>query len=270
LSIHRARRRFSQNFLVDDALIADIVAAVAPRPADLMIEIGPGLGALTRPLARAVKPLHVVEIDRDIVARLRTEFAPGDLVIHEGDAMQFDFAALGPALRVVGNLPYHISTPLLFHLSESVETLCDVHVMLQEEVVQRMVACPGASDYGRLSVMLQYRFEIEKLIDVPPSAFRPAPSVDSAVARMIPRGASARPARDEKLLEHTVAAAFAQRRKTLRNTLGQILSPDDFKVLRIDPQARAQTLGVEEFVRIADYRAERGDAAGPKESKEKS
>jgi 16S rRNA (adenine1518-N6/adenine1519-N6)-dimethyltransferase len=257
---HRPRKRFSQNFLIDDGLIAQIVETIAPRPADLMIEIGPGLGALTQPLARVVKPLHVVEIDRDIVAKLRHDFAHDDLVIHEGDALQFDFAQLGPSLRVVGNLPYHISTPLVFHLAESASFVRDMHVMLQLEVVERMVAQPGASDYGRLSVMLQYRFDIERVIDVPASAFRPAPKVQSAVARMIPREANARRALDEKLLEDTVAAAFAQRRKTLRNTLGQFLSSADFSALGIDPQARAQTLSVGEFVRIADYRVHKAVA----------
>lgn len=254
---HRPRKRFSQNFLIDDGLIAQIIDAIAPRPTDLMVEIGPGLGALTRPLARVVRPLHVVEIDRDIVAKLRDDFAPEALIIHEGDALQFHFAQLGPSLRVVGNLPYHISTPLLFHLAESASMVRDMHVMLQQEVVERMVAQPGASNYGRLSVMLQYRFDIERVLDVPASAFRPMPKVDSAVARMIPRELTVRSVRDEKLLEDTVAAAFSQRRKTLRNTLGQILTGADFSALDIDPQARAQTLAVEDFVRIADYRADK-------------
>lgn len=251
---HRPRKRFSQNFLIDEAVIADIVAAVAPRADDTMVEIGPGLGAITRPLARTVKPLHVVEIDRDIVARLRGEFPEEELVIHEGDALEFDFNLLGPRLRVVGNLPYHISTPLLFHLGESAQTLQDIHVMLQSEVVERMVAAPGASEYGRLSVMLQYRFDMEKVLDVPASAFRPPPKVESAVVRMIPRPAHALRARDERIFAQTVLAAFSQRRKTLRNTLAGALSPTDFVELGIDPQARAQTLSFADFVKIADYR----------------
>jgi len=251
---HRPRKRFSQNFLIDEGVINAIVSAVAPRAGDTMIEIGPGLAALTRPLAQVVRPLHVVEIDRDIVARLRSTFPPESLVIHEGDALELDFAALGPELRVVGNLPYHISTPILFHLAEAARALRDVHVMLQAEVVERMVALPGASAYGRPSVMLQYHFDIENVLDVPPSAFEPPPKVDSTVARMIPRAASAPRARDEKLLEETVAKAFSQRRKTLRNTLGGILTPSDFAALEIDPQARAQTLSVDDFVRIANYR----------------
>jgi 16S rRNA (adenine1518-N6/adenine1519-N6)-dimethyltransferase len=251
---HRPRKRFSQNFLVDESAIAGIVDAIGPRPGDRMVEIGPGLAAITRPLARVVRPLHVVEIDRDIVARLQRDFGADELVIHEGDALEFDFASLGPALRVVGNLPYHISTPILFHLFEAAGALRDIHVMLQAEVVERMVAAPGDSEYGRLSVMLQYRFEMEKVLDVPPEAFDPAPKVDSAVVRMTPRTGDWRRARDEKVLSERVALAFSQRRKTLRNTLGRALSAEDFAALGIDPQARAQTLAVEDFVRIADYK----------------
>jgi 16S rRNA (adenine1518-N6/adenine1519-N6)-dimethyltransferase len=266
---HRPRKRFSQNFLIDDGVIDAIVRAVAPNPSDLMVEVGPGFGALTGPLAEIVRPLHVVEIDRDIVARLRTAFPPGSLVIHEGDALEFDFAALGQRLRIVGNLPYHISTPLLFQFAR-ITQLRDVHIMLQSEVVERMVAAPASSEYGRLSVMLQYRFEMEKVLDVPADAFRPAPKVESAVIRMIPRAAPASRARDEQLFEETVKTAFSQRRKTLRNTLGSILAPSDFAALDIDPQARAQTLSVGDFVKIADYRAlqAKGDSAMGREPKE--
>lgn len=252
---HRPRKRFSQNFLVDERAIAAIVEVVGPHAGDSMVEIGPGLAAITRPLARVVRPLHVVEIDRDIVARLKHEFGPDELVIHEGDALEFDFASLGPDLRVVGNLPYHISTPILFHLFEAADALRDIHVMLQAEVVERMVAAPGDSEYGRLSVMLQYRFDMEKVLEVPPDAFDPAPKVDSAVVRMSPRSGQWRRAKDEKLLSETVALAFSQRRKTLRNTLGRALSAGDFEKLEIDPQARAQTLPVDDFIRVADYRA---------------
>lgn len=254
---HRARKRFGQNFLIDEGVIAGIVSAVAPRPEDVMVEIGPGLAAITAPLARVVRPLHVIEIDRDIVARLKERFRADELVIHEGDALDFDFSALGSRVRVVGNLPYNISTPLLFHLAESATVVVDIHAMLQAEVVERMVAAPGDSDYGRLSVMLQYRFDMEKVLDVPPAAFRPAPKVDSAVVRMIPRRVETLTARDERALSQTVAAAFSQRRKTLRNTLGGMLSGEDFAALGIDPQARAQTLSVDDFVRIANRRADR-------------
>ena len=254
---HRPRKRFSQNFLVDQTIIAEIIAAVSPQRDDTLVEIGPGLGALTRPLAAAVERLHVVEIDRDIVARLRDTFAAGHVIVHEGDALEFDFAALGRALRVVGNLPYHISTPLLFRLAENVASIRDIHVMLQKEVVDRMVAQAGSSDYGRLSVMLQYRFDMEKLIDVPGTAFRPPPKVESAVVRMSPLDATAPRAIDDAVLEQTVAAAFSQRRKTLRNTLGQLVTAEELDTLGVDSQRRAQTLTVEEFLKIADYRAQR-------------
>jgi len=255
---HRPRKRFSQNFLTDAAIIERIVSAISPQPGDRLVEIGPGLAALTRPLAAVVRPLHVIEIDRDIAAQLRNAFDAREVIVHEGDALEFDFTSLGPVLRVVGNLPYHISTPLLFHLRANAHALRDVHAMLQKEVVDRIVAPPGASEYGRLSVMLQYRFEIESLLDVPRFAFRPQPKVESAVMRMIPKPAGALNAQDESVLEDTVARAFAQRRKTLRNTLGGMLSAADFSTLEIDPQARAQTLSVEDFVRIANFRASRG------------
>lgn len=252
---HRPRKRFSQNFLVDEGVIEAIVRAIAPQADDLVVEVGPGLGAITRPLAERVRELHVVEIDRDIVAHLRAAFGPERLHIHEGDALEFDFAALGSRLRIVGNLPYHISTPLLFQFAAAARTLLDVHVMLQNEVVERMVAAPGASDYGRLSVMLQYRFDMEKVLDVPAGAFDPAPKVESAVVRLVPRPPQHLDAQDERILENVVKAAFSQRRKTLRNTLGSMLAPADFAALGIDPQARAQTLGAADFVRIANYRA---------------
>lgn len=252
---HRPRKRFSQNFLIDEGVIAALIAAIAPRADDCMVEIGPGLGALTRPLTETVRRLNVIEIDRDIVARLRSTYSADRLVIHEGDALEFDFGVLGKELRLIGNLPYHISTPLLFRFVAYSHLLRDVHVMLQSEVVERMVATPGASEYGRLSVMLQYRFDMEKVLDVPATAFRPAPKVESAVVRMLPRPADALRARDDRSFAETVATAFSQRRKTLRNTLGGCLSPSDFEALGLDPQARAQTLSVADFVKIANYRA---------------
>ena len=216
-----------------------------------MIEIGPGLGALTRPLASRVDHLHVIEIDRDIVARLRRSFPPDRLTIHEGDALRFDFAALGPQLRIVGNLPYNISTPLLFHVARCAPSIRDVHFMLQKEVAARMAAPPASSDYGRLSVMLQYRFELEKILDVPATAFRPAPKVESAVVRMRPRERAPEPRCDEALFAHIVAAAFSKRRKTLRNALKDYLREEDFVRLGLDPQARPQELAVADFMRIA-------------------
>ena len=254
---HKARKRFGQNFLVDFNIVRAIVRAIAPQPADNLVEIGPGLGALTRPLLERVAHLHAVELDRDIVARLAQEFPPEKLTLHQADALRFDFASLGENLRVVGNLPYNISTPLLFHLSECAHCIRDIHAMLQKEVVERMVARPSTPDYGRLSVMLQYRFAMEKLIDVPADAFQPAPKVQSAFVRITPYAAKPHPARDETLLAQIVAAAFGQRRKTLRNTLKAYLAGSDFAVLEIDPSARAENLGVAEFVRIAEHVAAR-------------
>ncbi|HSQ03137.1 MAG TPA: 16S rRNA (adenine(1518)-N(6)/adenine(1519)-N(6))-dimethyltransferase RsmA [Burkholderiales bacterium] len=253
---HVPRKRFSQNFLVDDSTIGAIVDAIGPHAGDNMVEIGPGLGALTVPLAAVVHPLHVVEIDRDLIARLRQRFPDGQVVIHEGNALEFDFTSLGSRLRVIGNLPYHISTPILFHLAAFEAVLQDIHVMLQKEVVDRMVALPGSSPYGRLSVMLQYRFTLEKVLDVPPACFRPAPRVDSSVVRMLPAPHSPR-ARDEALFGRVVAAAFAQRRKTLRNTLRNYLDDADFERLGIASTARAQELPVSSFLKMADDVADR-------------
>jgi 16S rRNA (adenine1518-N6/adenine1519-N6)-dimethyltransferase len=249
---HVPRKRFGQHFLIDQAVIAAIVAAVSPHRRDLMVEIGPGLEALTRPLSERLDHLHVIEIDRDIVARLRAAYPAGRVTVHEGDALKFDFAALGAALRVVGNLPYNISTPLLFHLANHAEIVRDIHVMLQREVVDRMVAEPSTAAYGRLSVMLQYRFNMERVLDVPPEAFRPAPRVESAVVRMIPFAQLPHPAADEAWLRKIVTAAFAQRRKTLRNALKPHFDAAALQRLGVDPGARAQELRVADFVRLAD------------------
>ena len=179
---HHAKKRFGQNFLVDEQIIADIIAAIRPEPADHMIEIGPGLGALTRPLLKWLNHLHVVEIDRDIIVRLEHDYPQDNpkskLAIHAGDALEFDFATLPAPLRIVGNLPYNISSPLLFHFAAYAERIKDMHFMLQNEVVERKVAGPSTPEYGRLSVMLQYRSQMEKLLDVPPQSFRPAPRVN--------------------------------------------------------------------------------------------
>ncbi len=249
---HQPRKRFGQNFLNNQYVIESIVSVIAPRRDDLMVEIGPGLGALTQPLSRAIEQLHVIELDRDIVARLRETYANGNIIIHEGDALKFDFTSLGKNLRVVGNLPYNISTPLLFHLASQIECVCDIHVMLQKEVVERMVAAPGTPEYGRLSVTLQYRFEMEKVLDVGPEAFHPQPKVNSAVVRMLPRTQHDPAALDEKLFAKVVMAAFSQRRKTMRNTMKGLLDLADFEALRIDAGARAETLAVGDFVRIAN------------------
>lgn len=250
---HRARKRFGQHFLIDDAIIEAIVAAIAPRREDRVVEIGPGLGALTRPLAARLTHLHVIEIDRDIVAQLRTAFPRERVTIHQGDALKFDFGALGADLRIAGNLPYNISTPLLFHLSRYAPAIRDIHVMLQKEVVERMVAAPSSSAYGRLSVMLQYRFQMEGILEVPASAFQPAPEVESAFVRMAPYRLPPHRARDERLFGLIVEAAFAQRRKTLRNTLRGRFGSADFARMAIDPGLRAQDLAVADFTRMANY-----------------
>ena len=250
---HRARKRFGQNFLSDPNIIRKIVDAIRPQPGELLVEIGPGLGAMTAPLIERLGHLHVVEIDRDLIARLRKEYPPERMTIHEGDALAFDFSSIGKRLRLVGNLPYNISTPLLFHLADYAETVYDMHFMLQKEVVERMVAEPGDADFGRLSVMLQYRFWMEWLIDVPPESFDPAPKVDSAVVRLIPKPLSDLRAKSLDKLGKVVLQAFSQRRKMLRNTLKGTLDDTGFAALGIDPTRRAEDIPVEDYVRIANY-----------------
>lgn len=247
---HVARKRFGQNFLTSSDIIDDIITAIAPQPDDRMVEIGPGLGALTTPLLKKLTHLHVIEIDRDLIARLRGRFTSTQLILHEGDALKFDFGNLGENLRVVGNLPYNISTPLLFYLAEFAENVHDMHFMLQKEVVDRMVASPGGREYGRLSVMLQYRFELERLFLVPSEAFDPAPKVESAIVRLRPK--PARTAHDEERLRHIVTAAFGQRRKMLRNTLQDLFSEAQLQALDIAPTARAEELAVEDYVRLSN------------------
>lgn len=248
---HQPRKRFGQNFLQDRDVIDGIVAAIRPQPGERVVEIGPGLGALSRPLLKILGELDAIEIDRDLAATLEQEFAPA-LRLHLGDVLEFDFAALGSDLRIVGNLPYNISTPLLFHLAGFADRIRDIHVMLQKEIVQRMIAAPGDSNFSRLSVMVQYRFDVELLIEVPPEAFTPAPKVDSAVVRLIPLHPLPHAARDEALFERVVAAAFSQRRKTLRNSLSSMVTPTDFAALEIPANARAQELSVAQFVAIAN------------------
>jgi 16S rRNA (adenine1518-N6/adenine1519-N6)-dimethyltransferase len=256
MSKHVARKRFGKNFLIDRQVIADIVDAVAPHRGDCVVEIGPGLGALTDPLLNRLDRLHVLEIDRDIVIRLKQRYSPEKLTIHEGDALSFDFASLADpsarGLRVVGNLPYNISTPLLFHLAGFADQVFDMHFMLQKEVVERMVARPGTGDFGRLSVMLQYRYVMDWLFAVPPESFDPEPKVDSAVVRLIPRRPEELLARDEGKFAALVSAAFAQRRKMLRNNLKGILGETDFEKLGIAPSARAQELSVGDYIRMGN------------------
>ncbi len=250
---HVARKRFGQNFLVDGGIIAAIISAIDPKRDETVVEIGPGLGAITEPLLARVDHLHVVEIDRDLIARLKKQHPARRMTIHEGDALAFDFSGIGRDLRLVGNLPYNISTPLLFHLADYVDIVRDMHFMLQKEVVERMVAEPGDADFGRLSVMLQYRFYLEWLIDVPPESFDPPPKVQSAVVRLIPKPQTELLAKSQEKLSQVVLTAFSQRRKMLRNTLKPLLNDAGFAELEIDPTRRAEDISVEDYVRIANY-----------------
>ena len=246
---HLARKRFGQHFLADHGVIDDIVAAIDPRPGEALIEIGPGLGALTLSLLQRCERLTVVELDRDLAQRLRRNPA---LEVIEADVLKVDFAALATTraqrLRLLGNLPYNISTPILFHLLPVAGSVQDQHFMLQKEVVDRMAAAPGSKAYGRLTVMLQWRYHIEALFEVPPEAFEPPPRVDSAIVRMLPWPAPE--ALDSSLLEELVQVAFSQRRKLLRHTLGRWLEGRGFDG-RFDVQRRAEEVPVAEFVALA-------------------
>jgi 16S rRNA (adenine1518-N6/adenine1519-N6)-dimethyltransferase len=246
---HIARKRFGQHFLADSAVIDAIVHAIAPQPGDALVEIGPGLGAMTDPLVARAGHLTVIELDRDLAARLRQR---PELTVVESDVLKVDFrtlaASAGRPLRVVGNLPYNISTPILFHLLEVVDVVEDQHFMLQREVVERMAASPGGKDYGRLSVMLQWRYDIENIIEVPPEAFEPPPRVESAVVRMQPLPEV--PAVDARLLGEIVTVAFSQRRKLLRHTLGRWLEQRGV-VGAFDVQRRAEEVPVTDYVQLA-------------------
>jgi len=248
---HRPRKRFGQNFLVDSHYVRRIVDAVAPQRGQRIVEIGPGLAALTAGLIERAGHIDAIELDRDLAAQLRTRFPPDALTLHEGDALAFDFGALGDDLRVVGNLPYNISTPLLFHLMPFAARIADVHVMLQKEVVARMAAAPGTADYGRLTVMLQVHFRVTRLFVIPPGAFRPAPKVDSAFVRLVPLRAEAPHVADRELFARIVAAAFGQRRKTLRNALAALCDEAVLRRADVDPAARGETLSVGDYVRLA-------------------
>jgi 16S rRNA (adenine1518-N6/adenine1519-N6)-dimethyltransferase len=248
----RPKKRFGQHFLTDRHYVRRIVETIAPQPQDMMVEIGPGSGILTQELAGTVRALHVVEIDRDLARELRARFPQERVVVHEADALEFDFSALPTPLRVVGNLPYNVSTPILFHIGAFADRIRDCVFMLQKEVVDRMVAAPGTPDYGRLSVMLQYRFAMASALRVPPGAFTPPPKVDSAVVRMAPLGKERLRARDEKVFANLVMAAFTQRRKTLRNAARSWVTENAFARAGIDPGRRGETLSVAEFVALAD------------------
>jgi len=255
---HQARKRFGQNFLHDPTIIQRIIQTINPQPGQRLVEIGPGKGAITFPLLAACKHLEVIELDRDLVQPLATK-APefGKLVIHQQDALRFDFAALagGERLRTVGNLPYNISTPLLFHLIAQSDSIQDMHFMLQKEVVNRMAAVPGSRDYGRLSVMIQYHCKVEPLFRVGPGAFQPAPKVDSAFVRLTPWPQPQVDVKDVACLATVVKQAFSQRRKTLRNTLKGLVPEEAIRATGTDPSARPETISLEQYAALANQLA---------------
>ncbi|WP_022940222.1 16S rRNA (adenine(1518)-N(6)/adenine(1519)-N(6))-dimethyltransferase RsmA [Psychromonas hadalis] len=254
---HTARKRFGQNFLHDDYIIDSIVSAISPQPDDNIVEIGPGLGALTMPVAEKVNLLNVIELDRDLAERLaKNPILSPKLKITQADAMQFDFGILASTerqLRVFGNLPYNISTPLMFHLFEYADKIKDMHFMLQKEVVNRLCAGPNCKAYGRLTVMAQYYCKVIPVLEVPPNAFIPAPKVDSAFVRLEPYDVPPFLAKSMKILTQVCSMAFNQRRKTIRNGLRDILDVEELKALQVDHTKRAENITVEEYVRLANY-----------------
>lgn len=251
---HVARKRFGQNFLTDDHVLNNIIDAIAPRRGETMVEIGPGLAAMTALLLKSLDHMHVVELDRDLVARLEKAYPRERLSVHSGDALKFDFGSIpvleGQKLRVVGNLPYNISSPLLFHLAEFAHLVEDQHFMLQKEVVERMVAEPGTKAYSRLSVMLQWRYDMAMLFIVPPTAFDPPPQVDSAIVRMVPTRRQL-PC-DGKRLEAVVAKAFSQRRKVIRNCVAGMFTEAQLIEAGIDPGVRPEAVSLEQYVALAN------------------
>ena len=249
-----ARKRFGQNFLCDQNIIQRILDTIAPRDGELLIEIGPGRAALTKPLIESGENIVIVEIDRDLVADLGQNFSGHEnLQIHQGDALQTDFGALakGQPYRLFGNLPYNISTPLIFHVLDLQQAPLDMHFMLQKEVVKRMVAGPGNRNFGRLSIMVQNRCEVSSLFEVSPESFEPRPKVDSGFVRLKPRPEPLSGTELEPALDQVVRQAFSLRRKTLRNALSPILSADQILAAGIDPGQRAEQLGLEAFFAIA-------------------
>ncbi|MGA1561658.1 MAG: 16S rRNA (adenine(1518)-N(6)/adenine(1519)-N(6))-dimethyltransferase RsmA [Gammaproteobacteria bacterium] len=259
---HQPRKRFGQNFLHDAGVLQRMLNAIRPKQQDAMVEIGPGEGALTTLLLQHLRQLDVIEIDRDLAPELlgrcqskAGEATLGKLTIHQADALQFDFSSLIPAqgtLRVVGNLPYNISTPLLFHIFEYADSIKDCHFLLQKEVVERMAAAPNSKTYGRLSVMTQWRCQVEPLFKVGPGAFRPAPKVDSMFVRLIPHLTPPWPVDDFQQFSALVSLAFAQRRKTLRNALQSMASTETMAAAGIDPSARAETLSPALFAHLSN------------------
>jgi len=253
---HRPRKRFGQHFLKDFTIVQQIIAAINPQHNEHIVEIGPGLGVLTEKLLPLVGMLDAVELDRDLIPKLQATYLPlGNFTIHSADALRFDFCALAVGegkLRIVGNLPYNISTPLIFHLIDQLNCIHDMHFMLQKEVVDRLAARPNCSDYGKLSVMIQYHCAVDSLFNVPPDAFSPPPKVDSAIVRLVPHKTPPVDVKDLAVFEKLVSSAFAQRRKTLRNNLKDWLADDQWQAVGIDPQRRAETLSLAEFARLAE------------------
>lgn len=254
---HFARKRFGQNFLHDDYIIESIVAAIQPKADQALVEIGPGLAALTVPVSKYVDHLTVVEIDRDLASRLiDNPLLNNKLTVIEQDALTFDFnelkQELGKPLRVFGNLPYNISTPLMFHLFEYANIITDMHFMLQKEVVTRLVAAPNSKDYGRLSVMAQYFCQIIPVLEVPPTSFKPAPKVDSAVVKLIPYKEKPYQVNDVKILSRVTTEAFNQRRKTIRNSLSNMFTVEQLVELNIDPNLRAENITVQQYCQLAN------------------
>lgn len=257
---HRPRKRFGQHFLTDPSVIDGIVNAIAPQDDDVIVEIGPGPGAITAPIARQCKHLHAIELDRDLAARLRQQFADNDKVtIHEADALSFDFTQLGTSLRVIGNLPYNISTPLLFHLLGQRSVIRDMHFMLQKEVVDRMAADPGSKAFGRLTIMLGSYLDIESLFDVQRESFDPPPAVTSAVVRLQPLAAADINISDQGVLANIVAAAFSQRRKTLRNALRNHATEEELHAVDIDPSLRPENVAIDDWIALANQLAQKAD-----------
>ena len=251
---HRARKRFGQHFLSDPGIIDAIIRAVHPTADDVIVEIGPGQGAITDALARNAGHLHAVELDRDLVARLRRRYENSpNVTVHEADVLQFDFASLGDRIRVVGNLPYNISTPLLFHLLKVRDRILDMHFMLQKEVVDRMAASPGSKAYGRLGIMLGCHLNIESLFDVPREAFDPPPEVTSAVVRLDPLPPGTFDIQDAAGFSTLVSTAFMQRRKTLRNSLKKSVDAIDFEAVGIDANLRPEQVPIADYVRLSNH-----------------
>lgn len=256
---HQARKRFGQNFLHDPGVIERIIRAIHPKPDDALVEIGPGLGALTEEMLAVNPNLQVVELDRDLIPVLRTKFFNyPNFRIHEADALKFDFGELvdEKPLRIIGNLPYNISTPLIFHLLAHSGVVQDMHFMLQKEVVQRMAAVPGDNNYGRLGIMAQYFCRVQPLFEVGPGAFRPAPKVDSAIVRLVPHHTLPHPAKDYKLLQAVVRTAFSARRKTLRKALAGMVSVEQLNSVGINDGLRPENLSLADYVTIADLLAD--------------